>query len=79
MDYTGVKSQLTRKHDKTGLYYEVGHSDGDVEQITDEPDSAQLLEELHTAVLAAKQNHMKRKRDSKIVATVTRKRRKAMA
>jgi hypothetical protein len=67
------------KHDKNSLYYEVEYSDGDLEQITDEPDSAQLLEELHTAVLAAKQNHMKRKRDSNITVTDTRKRRKTLA
>jgi hypothetical protein len=45
------------KQNANGLYYEVEYSDGDVENITDEPDSVQLLEELHTAVLAAKQNH----------------------
>jgi hypothetical protein len=68
------------KHDKNSLYYEVEYSDGDLEQITENPDSAQLLEELHTAVLAAKQNHMKRQRDSNIALTNdTRKRRKTMA
>jgi hypothetical protein len=49
--------------------------DGDVEQITDEPDSAQLLEELHLAVLATKQQKRKRQ-DSKMVATDSRKRKK---
>jgi hypothetical protein len=39
------------KHDKMGLYYEVEYSDGDVEKITDEPESAQLLHELHTAII----------------------------
>jgi hypothetical protein len=59
------------------LYYEVEYSDGDLEQITDEPDSAQLLEELHFTVIAAKQKRNKRKRqDSQIAATDTGKRKK---
>jgi hypothetical protein len=64
-------------HDKCGLYYEVEYSDGDLEQITDEADLAQLLEELHLAVLAAKQTRNKRKRpDSNIAVTDSRKRKK---
>jgi hypothetical protein len=59
------------------LHYEVEYSDGDLEQITDEPDSAQLLQELHLAILDAKPKQMKRKLpDSKIAATVSRKRKK---
>jgi hypothetical protein len=42
------------KHDKDGLFYQVEYSDGNVENCTDEPGSAQLLEELCAAVLAAK-------------------------
>jgi hypothetical protein len=34
------------KHTKDGLYYEVEYSNGDLERITDEPDSVQLLQEL---------------------------------
>jgi hypothetical protein len=67
------------KHDLNGLYYEVEYSDGDGENITDEPDSAELLEELHAAVLAAKQKQPKRKRqDSKMAATDSRNKRKKM-
>jgi hypothetical protein len=63
------------KHDKDcSFYYEVEYSDGDLEQITDEPDSAQLLEELHFTVIAA---HKRKRQDSKIaVADDTRKRKK---
>jgi hypothetical protein len=53
------------------------YSDGDIENITDEPDSVQLLQELHTATLAAQEKHSKRKRqDSKMAATDSRKRKK---
>jgi hypothetical protein len=58
------------KHDKNGLYYEVEYSDGDLEQITDKPDSAQLLEELHLAVHASKRNSNKRKRQDSTIAVV---------
>jgi hypothetical protein len=65
------------KHDKNGLYYEVEYSDGDGEQITEEPDSAQLLQELHAGVLAATQKRSKRElQDSKVAATGSQKRRK---
>jgi hypothetical protein len=51
------------KHDQAaGLYYEVEYSDGDLEKITNEPDSAQLLKELHAAILAARQKRAKHKR-----------------
>jgi hypothetical protein len=66
------------KDDMTGLCYQVEYSAGDLETITDESDSAPLLEELYLAVLAAKQKENKRKQqDSKITVTNdSRKRRK---
>jgi hypothetical protein len=69
------------KHYTDGsLYYEVEFSDGDLEQITDEPDSEELLEELHAAVLAAKEKQKKRKlQDSKVAATDDTRKRKKMA
>jgi hypothetical protein len=62
----------------TGLCYQVEYSSGDLETITDEPDSAPLLEELYLAVLGAKQKENERKQqDSKITDTNdSRKRRK---
>jgi hypothetical protein len=49
------------KHDANGLCYQVEYSDGDVVQIAEVADSAQLLEKLHAAVLASKQKQTKRK------------------
>jgi hypothetical protein len=49
------------KHDKDGFCYQVEYSDGSLETITVEPDSAQQLEELHLAFLDANRMQSKRK------------------
>jgi hypothetical protein len=65
------------KHDKDGFYYEIDYSDGDLETITDEPDSVMLLHELHVAVTAAQEKPLKRNlQDTKIAANDRRKRTK---
>jgi hypothetical protein len=63
------------KHTKDGLYYEVEYSNGDLERITDEPDSVQLLQELRESISVA--NRIKRKRqDSKMAPSDSRKHKK---
>jgi hypothetical protein len=70
------------ENDSSGLCYQVEYSNGDLETITNEPDSALLLQELNAGILAAKQKQNKRKHhqgDSKIAATDSRKSKKTRA